>query len=64
MSVFDSTEPIVIPNVMITELRVNTKNGMKLTASGKFCQTHVSGIRVGGTCVPSWGDFTALTSIQ
>jgi hypothetical protein len=37
---------------------------MKLTASGKFCQTHVSGISVGGTRVPSCGDFSALMIIQ
>jgi hypothetical protein len=64
MSVFERTEPTVMPSVMITELSANRKNGMKLTASGKFCHTHVSGMSVGGTRVPSRGDFTALMSIQ
>jgi len=63
-SVFDSTAPIVMPTVRINELRAKVPNGMKLTASGKFCQTQFWGIRVGGNWAPSWGVFTALMNIQ
>jgi hypothetical protein len=62
--VFEKTDPIVIPRVRISEFRVNSPNGMKLTASMKFVQTHDSGIRLGGKRVPSWGVLSALMNIQ
>ena len=61
---FERIEPIVTPTVMINELSAYRKNGMKLTASAKFCQTQVAGISVGGKTVSSGFDLTALTNIQ